>query len=526
MKTNKNSQNHLLIGIDIGGTNTDAVLIDKNENILKTSKVLTTKNIVDGFKEVIKNLLQNGLLNNIDIKNNIRSIFVGTTHATNAILQQKDLYKVGIIRISGNNPELEPCYSWPKELKEAIYKGHVTVNGGFNCDGREITKFDKNEIIKAAKKLILAGAESIAIVGTFSPINPEQELIALGIIKETISKDFPVTISSQIGGISIIERENATILNSALKKCLTEAFNNLSQVIKEFDINAELYIVQNNGTLIDIKHAIKFPILTISAGPTNSFIGGAKLAKLKNCVVIDIGGTSTDAGIVINNFAQNSLNNSNIAGINLNFRMPDVLSIALGGGSYINKNNNNNNITIGPLSSGHKVFQESSAFSGEYITLTDFAIKRGYLNIKDADKDKIKLNEHEIKNIIALIKEKINYLEKRIKGHNNNINIVLVGGGSQLFESNIFGSNYIIPKYAHVANAYGAALAEISVQIDKTISLSDRDNIIEKLQKEAIESTKQKGAKRYLRIINQQIIPYSYMPNNMARVIITAAGKR
>lgn len=506
----------LCIGIDIGGTNTDAVLVDKCQNILQAAKTLTTENIVDGFKNSIKQIISS------DHINKIGAIFVGTTHATNAILQQKNLYTVGLIRIAGNNPELPPCYGWPKEIKDAIYKGFVNINGGFECDGREITKFDKKEVYKAVEKLLSLNVESIAIVGTFSPVNPEQELAALEVVRELVPENFPITISSKVGGISFIERENSTILNCALKKCLEKGFNDLNKAVNDLGLDAKIFIVQNNGTLIDIDYAMQFPILTISAGPTNSFMGGAKLAKLNDCIVIDIGGTSTDAGIINNGFARSSLNNSNIAGINLNFRMPDVLSLALGGGSYISKENQN--IKIGPTSSGYKVLEESMAFSGKHLTLTDVSIKIGKLNIYGADKNKVNLTQKDIEEIINIVKNKINYLENRIKGSKQNLKVVIVGGGAQLFDSSIFGPNYIIPDYAHVANAYGAALAEVSAQIDRTISLNNRESIINSLHEEAITLARQNGAIKNLRIIEQQIIPYNYMPNNMARVIITAAG--
>ncbi len=105
------------IGIDIGGTNTDAVLIDEKKQIVALAKVSTTEDIAVGFEQVVRKLLAQKM--GVEIE----AVIVGTTHATNAILQQKELYRVGVIRIAGQRPESPPpCYGWPKELSEAILK--------------------------------------------------------------------------------------------------------------------------------------------------------------------------------------------------------------------------------------------------------------------------------------------------------------------------------------------------------------------------------------------------------------------
>jgi len=516
--------NKYVIGIDIGGTNTDAVLVDWHEQIVYSCKTPTTPDIVSGFTKAIAKILHEAQVS----PSSIKELLVGTTHATNALLQKKDLATVGVIRIAGNQPMLPPCYAWPVQAREAMFKGMVTVNGGFECHGASITPFCPSEVKQATHTLLQQGAESIAIVGVFSPLNNEQELMAQRIVHDIAGKEFPVTISSGLGGVGFIERENSAILNSALKKSILNGFKTLQKALTTLNINARLFITQNNGTVISLDQALEYPVLTLSGGPTNSFIGACRLAKLSDAIVADIGGTSTDVGMVLTNFPRRTLNNSHIAGITLNFPMPDVISVSLGGGSYITSDNNNA-WHIGPLSSGAKVLEESYSFGGKHFTLTDVAIVCDAIKIEHADPVRVPLTNDQARAIMKQARTIITSIIHQIAGPKKTLPIILVGGGAHLIPTDLLAQYFsvCIPPHAHVANAYGAALAEISGTIDAVVSLTQRDMILNKLQEEALQLAIAQGAdKNTTRIVNQQIVPFHYVPNNMARVIITAAGKR
>jgi N-methylhydantoinase A/oxoprolinase/acetone carboxylase beta subunit len=508
------------IGVDIGGTNTDAVLVNSNQAIEAICKTATTESIEQGFLTALKALLAQSTISS----EMISKIVVGTTHATNALLQQKDLFTVGVIRLAGNRPILPPCYNWPLTLQKSIYKGHVTLDGGFECHGTPITPFDKNKIYKAAEQLVAQGAESIAIVGVFSPLNKEQEVQAAEALRE-IMPDIPLTLSHTIGGIGFIERENSAILNCALRKSMLNGFRNLDQALKILNLTCPLYITQNNGTIISLEQALEFPVLTISAGPTNSFIGGIKLAGLTEGIIADIGGTSTDVGIVNNGFPRRSINNATIADISLNFSMPDVLSIALGGGSYVSYKDES--VMVGPESSGRKVLEESLSFGGSRLTLTDIALAQGYIAIEHAQPKRVAITKKQADQAIAYVQEMLNTLVSRIAGPFKDLPVVLVGGGAQLLPKALLSDTIVVPTYAHVANAYGAALAEVASSIDVVVSLTQRSQVLEKLNEQVLQEVIDKGAdKASVRIIDQQIIPYHYVPGNLARIIITAAGKQ
>lgn len=517
-----NTRQKYKIGIDIGGTNTDIVLVDSQNVILACAKTPTTSDTNTGVKTALMRILSE-----INIgKEEITGIFLGTTQIANAIHQQEELYRVGVIRIAGHHPQSLPtCFTWPAELKKILYVDTVTVDGGFECHGDPITPTNPAQIKEAIHTLLKKDMESLAVVGVFASLNPRQELLVKEIAQDITKGKIPISLSHLIGGAGFIERENSTILNAALKRVMTNVFKSLVATCVNLGLACPIWITQNNGSILDLPHSIEYPVLTISAGPTNSFIGGTKLTQLKDAIVIDIGGTSTDVGIIRNGLPRRCLNNSKIGGITLNFPMPDVYSIALGGGSHVNILQNK--IEIGPRSCGNKTFSEAVSFGGKQLTLTDIALALDYVTIPGARPKNIMLSHTGCKAVINETLKKIYELISKIGPEEKKLPIVMIGGGSSLLPENLLDSRFIIPKHADVANAYGAALAEISATVDTVTSLEDRQSVLEKLQQQAIQAAIQKGADfKTVKVIDIEIIPYHYIPNKMARVIIRASGNQ
>jgi len=512
-----------VIGIDIGGTNTDGVLVDDANNIVYACKTRTTDPVEDGFSAVLKKIF-----NETDISaEQVTGVFVGSTHAINAILQCKGLFKVGVLRLAGPAGKIiPPCFGWPQDLKDAIYASSSTVAGGYRCDGLEINALDKEQVCQSIEDLLKKGAESFAVIGVYAPLKNDQELKVAKWIDDIAGKDFPVCLSSEVGGPGFIERENATILNASLKKTMKTGFENISAIAKKFDLHCPMYITQNNGTIMDLKDAIEFPVLTISSGPTNSFVGASKLSGKQDLIVADIGGTSTDVGIVLNGFPRRSVESTNIGGIPINFPMPDVISIAIGGGSYITVSLDGT-VVIGPESAGRKIEDEAQSFGGEHLTLTDVAIVKGMVDIPNTDASKVKAEDEISTEAIAYVEKKLLKLKKKIAGKKKELPFVLVGGGSLLLKKSDIAKVCIIPEHADVANAYGAALAEISGSVDTVVSLDDRKKMLDELTKKATEVAIKKGAdEKTTRVVNCEILPFNYIPGNLARVKITVSGKR
>ncbi len=510
------------IGIDIGGTNTDIVLVNSEAAIIAYAKTPTTSDTHSGVKTALMRIIKE-----VNGKKDIGGIFLGTTQAANAIHQQEDLYRVGVIRIAGHYPQSMPsCYMWPESLKKMLYVDTVNVDGGFECHGDPITPMNPTQIRSAINDLLKKKIESLAVVGVFASLNPKQELLVKEIGLDVSKGNLPISLSHQIGGTGFFERENSTILNAALKKVMTNVFKNIVNICTELELVCPIWITQNNGSILDIKHAIEYPVLTVSAGPTNSFIGGMRLAGLEDVIVVDIGGTSTDVGIIQKGFPRRCLNNSKIGGVDLNFHMPDVYSIALGGGSHISLNQGGS-IEIGPRSCGRKTFSEALSFGGKQLTLTDVALALGYIDIPKARLKKLDLSQQACKGVIYEAIKRIYNLISKIGPEENKLPIVMIGGGSSLIPKSMLSGRFIIPSHANIANAYGAALAEISGTVDTVVSLEERQKMLESLQQQAIQAAIQQGADyKTVRIIDIEIIPYHYVPNRMARVIVRASGSQ
>ena len=140
----------------------------------------------------------------------------------------------------------------------------------------------------------------------FSSLKNDQELFVQALAKEVLGADVPVSCSSMIGSVGLIERENATILNAALHKVIKVTSEGFEQALEQEKIHhAQVYLCQNDGTLMSLTYAKQFPILTIACGPTNSIRGASYLAGLKDAVVLDVGGTTSDIGVLVDGFQEN-----------------------------------------------------------------------------------------------------------------------------------------------------------------------------------------------------------------------------
>lgn len=489
------------IGIDIGGTHTDGVVINSANKIVKEAKVVTTRPLENGFRIILQKLSPP----------NVTRICVGTTHATNALLEQKNLAKVGVLRLQAHGCLIPPCFGWPFSL----LAGHQTLSGGYNCDGTPLGPISAREVVAAASKLMEQGAEVLAVVGVFSPLFPEQEKEVAQVLQEHFP-DIPVTMSHSMGSLGILERENSAILNAALVPEMKRGFERLQICLQELGITAPLYITDNRGSLMTLHEALAYPIRTLAAGPTNSFIGAARLAGLDAAVVADVGGTSTDVGVVRAGYPRRSFMKSVIGGISLSFPMPDTLSVALGGGSVIKRNGID--VHIGPRSLGHRLFSEGISFGGTTPTLCDAAIALGLTHIDGAKKT---LDVTLAQKVLEKATTAVEGLTRQMVAKDHDLPCLLVGGGASLFAS----GKFVIPSHAHVANAFGAALAEVSSELDRVVSLEDREETLQSLKEEVLQQVVDKGGSpSHARIVDMQIFPYSYIKGNKARVVLTASS--
>lgn len=506
------------IGIDVGGTNTDAVVMD-GKTVVSSTKTPTTANVSDGIVTALKNLI---VQSNLDVKK-LDGVMIGTTHFTNAVVERKHLQPTACIRLGlPATVCLPPMVDWPDDLREVVGGHYYLAHGGHEFDGREISPFDPAEIRGIAEEIGSKGIQAIAISSVFSPVNTNFEERAAAIVREVLPNAH-ITLSSTIGRIGLLERENAAIMNACLRQLAIQTVGGFKAALAELNITAPFYISQNDGTLMNADFATDHPVLTFASGPTNSMRGAAFLSNLKDAIVIDIGGTTTDIGVLQHGFPRVAALAVSIGGVRTNFRMPDTLSIGLGGGSLVQMEP----LKVGPQSVGYEITSKALIFGGNTLTTTDVVVAAGQAEIGDASKVS-HLDKKSLDAVQDRIEEMINIAVDRMKTSAALMPVIAVGGGSVLIQRPIAGaSQVVLPGNYAVANAIGAAIAQIGGETDRIFSLVEitREQALAQAKQEACDRAVAAGADAStVSIVEVEEVPLAYLPGNATRIMVKAVG--
>ena len=507
------------IGVDVGGTNTDAVVMD-GATVLASIKAPTTADVGAGVVAAIEGVLARSRV----APETITGVMIGTTQFTNAIVERRRLVPVAIVRLAlPATKSLNPLIDWPHDLVDTIGRNVYMAEGGYEVDGREISPLDEAEIARIARDIAAKGLESIAVSSVFAPLNSAQE----GRAAEIIHAEHPqaqITLSNEIGRVGLIERENAAVMNAALVQLSAKVVGSFREALKKLKIDAPFFISQNDGTLMSAAYVERYPVLTFASGPTNSMRGAAFLSDQENAVVVDIGGTTTDVGVLARGFPRESAVAVDVGGVRTNFRMPDVLAIGLGGGSLVR---GDDEVTVGPDSVGFELTEKALVFGGDTLTATDIAVAAGLADIGDraalAGLDNAAV-ARALGKIHAMVEDAID----RMKTSADPVPAILVGGGSILIERDLAGvSTLSVPEHSAVANAIGAAIAQVGGEVDRVFSYEQegRENAIAQAKDEAQAKAVDAGAEpASIEIIEVEEIPLAYLPGAACRVRVKAVG--
>jgi N-methylhydantoinase A/oxoprolinase/acetone carboxylase beta subunit len=444
---------------------------------------------------------------------------VGTTALTNALVERKGLAPAAAIRIGTPvSKSLPPMIDWPTDLRASIANPTFFVAGGREYDGRPIRPVSREEIRRIAAELAEMEITQAAITSVFGTTYPEDEL-QVAVWLEEENPGISVSLSHQIGRFGILERENATLLNAMLRPLATQAIGSYQKSIR-----APLFISQNDGTCVTAQRATDFPVFAIASGPTNSLRGAALLTGLHDAIVLDVGGTTTDAGRLRRGFPQPASLELEVAGVRTNFRMPDVISIGLGGGSIVNVNSG----SVGPKSVGHRLHDEALVFGGSTLTLTDIAVAAGRIELGDREKVR-DVDSRLLKRVDAHLRALLYELVEQFERANEQLPLVLVGGGAPLVE-HIFeerSGRVERPERGDIANAIGSAIAQVSGEAELTFSLSvvSRDQALQAAEHEAHRRAEEAGASRgSIRTVELEDAALSYLASDGVRVRARAIG--
>ena len=506
------------IGIDVGGTNTDAVLMD-GMRVLAEVKTGTTGDVTSGIVAALQGLVEQSGASASDVQ----AVMIGTTHFTNAVVEAKRLVPTAVVRLGlPATRALPPLVAWPPRLRKAIAAQVYLCHGGHEFDGREISPLDRDELLRVAEDIRGRTIRSIAISSVFSPVNASLEEEAAAILGEELP-GLPISLSHEIGRIGLLERENATVMNACLRDLAEHIVAAFRSALAELGIEAPVYLSQNDGTLMSVDFAEAYPVATFASGPTNSMRGAALLSGLEDCAVVDIGGTTSDVGVLQRGFPREASVSVDIGGVRTNFRMPDVLSLGLGGGSRVR----GDEPTIGPDSVGYELPSRALVFGGETLTASDLAVAGGRASFGDPAAV-AGLDAGLVQRGLADMERMLAETVDRMKTSPDPIPVVVVGGGSVLLGDSLPGASRLIrPDHFAVANAIGAAIAQVGGEVERVFSLDQltRDAALDQAKSEAVDKAVAAGATASsVRIVDVEDVPLPYIPGNATRIKVKAVG--
>ena len=502
------------IGIDVGGTNTDAVLLE-DDRIVHAAKTPTTPDVTTGIVSAL------GLLTTESHTLAVDAVMIGTTHFTNAVVQRRDLTPVAALRIGlPASASLPPFVDWPEDLAKLVRGEVFMVEGGHEYDGRPILPLDAAAVRQAAKRIRERGLGAVGVASVFSPLNPSCEEEAARILQEECP-GLSITCSHQLGRIGLLERENATLLNACLVDLAGRTTRGFVEALERSGIRAPLYITQNDGTVLLAEQARQFPVYSFASGPTNSMRGAAFLSKREDALVVDVGGTTTDIGALRHGFPREANNVVEVGGVRTLFRMPDLLSLGLGGGSHVTSEP----LAVGPLSVGYRLTERARVFGGPDLTVTDIGVAAGLLDLGDG-KRVADLPKALVEQTLARIRDTLEEGIDRMKTEAAPVPLIAVGGGCFVIPERLAGVSEVVhvPHQA-VANAVGAAIAQVSGEVDQIFQGLSREEAIARARGLAEERAVRAGAAPdALRVVEVEDLPLAYLPGNSLRTRVKVVG--
>lgn len=504
------------IGIDVGGTNTDAVLID-GDTIVATVKTFTTADVTTGIRTALAQVLEKAG----PAADAVEAVMIGTTHYTNAVVERRNLCRAAVIRVSlPASASLLPFCDWPPDLARLVNGGTYLVHGGHEYDGRALVPMDEREIAEAARQIRASGVRSVAISATFSPLTAACETRAAEIVRQE-HPDAHVTLSSALGRIGLLERENVAAMNASLIDLASDITSAFTRAVEESGLDAALFITQNDGTVVQADMARDYPVFSFASGPTNSMRGAALLTGVKDAMVCDVGGTTTDVGCLINGFPREANNVVEVGGVRTLFRIPDLLSIAIGGGTIVSPDAS----VVGPESVGYRLGQEAMVFGGSTLTCTDVAVAAGLAEVGDASLVR-HLDRTIVDSALATVHGRIAEAVDRMKTSAEAVPLLAVGGGAMLIPETMPGISEVVHvEHEAVANAVGAAIAQISGETDRIYRDISREEAIAAAKEAAILNAIKAGASEdSIEVVDVEDLPLSYLPGQAIRARVRVVG--
>lgn len=458
----------LKLGLDVSETYADAAVMNRPGRLLAKARVRVTGDLGADIGAALRAVIRNGRLDPAAIAN----VMLGR-HRRGSLLAQ-ELKRVAVLRIgSPLTRAVPPLSAWPTDLRARVSAGEAVVGGGTEYDGRPAAALGEDEIARFLAR-VAGEAESVAITSVFSPVAPDQELAAAELVRRDLGPSTHISLSHEIGSIGLLERENATVLNGALAGTVESSAAALDGALGLEGLDPETFVTQNDGTLMTLDHALRFPVLTIGSGPASAMRGAAYLSGVEDGLVVNVEGSSTDVGVLVRGFPRESAGYARVARVRVACRMPDVHTLPFGG---------------------------------------DLLVDHG----EDASGTPLQLARQALADCVD-----------RAKAEPRSPPLVAVGGADALVPGDLPGVSEVIrPPDREVACAIGAAAAPVSGHAE-CICSNDPDKrkaALEEVRASACAQAVHAGADpAAVTVVQVEEVPLTYLADPAIRIRVQAAG--
>ncbi len=392
------AESKFLVGVDIGGTFTDCVVLDRSGRITATKSSSTPHDFAEGMLAAMRVAAERLGFSFEAFCREVAVLTHGTTVGTNALIQRKGA-KVGLITTRGHEDaihimrgsrgvssrDIAKVVHFPSSQKPVPIVPKRLIEGvseRVDCFGEVVVELNEGEAETAIQRLVETGVEAIGVCFLWSFKNPAHERRVKEMIRGLAPRVFvscSVDIAPKWGEY---ERVTATALNAYIGPVMAKYLGNLDRQLKASGYQQPLQITQCGGGSISIDHAMGSPLLTLDSGPVSGVTGSVYLGKvmgIPNIITTDMGGTSFDVGIIHDGKPEYSFV-SNVAQYEYFLPKVDIQAIGSGGGSLARVDAGSRTLSVGPQSAGADPGPVCYGKGGTIATVTDADVVLGYIN--------------------------------------------------------------------------------------------------------------------------------------------------
>jgi N-methylhydantoinase A len=400
-----------LVGVDIGGTFTDCVIIDENGAVTTAKAPSTPHNFAEGMIDAIDGAAEKLGLAAGQLYEQVALLSHGTTVGTNAVVQKRGA-RIGLITTRGHNDvihimrgsrgvggrDVRLVVHFPESQKPdpIVPKRLIAgVSERVDCFGAVVVPLNEAEAEAAIRRLVDAGVEAIAICFLWSFLHPEHEHRVRDMVRR-IAPDIFVTCSADlVPKWGEYERTTAVAINAYIGPLTSGYLANLDRRLQSLGYRQPLQITQCGGGTISVEKAMEAPLLTLDSGPVSGVTGSLYLGRVMgypNIITTDMGGTSFDVGLIHDGKPAYSFV-SNVNQYEYFIPKVDIQAIGSGGGSLVRIDEVTKTMRVGPDSAGAVPGPVCYGRGGTVPTVTDADLVLGYLDPDNFAGGRMKLDK-------------------------------------------------------------------------------------------------------------------------------------